>query len=125
MKPLWAALVLVACGEEAASSPNGPVSADSSSGALHAVVVTTPDPPQRGVNQAVVTLSGEGVHEGQAVKLTPWMPSHGHGTAVSPDVSALGAGQYQVTNLYLPMPGLWQLRIEAANDEVVPSIEVP
>jgi hypothetical protein len=124
----WLLLALAACtGDDSSSSARGPVSADSASGALHAVVVTTPDPLQRGVNQAVVTLTGGdgSPRAGLTVTVTPWMPAHGHGSAVTPSVNELGGGKYQVSNLYLAMPGSWQLRIDAMNDEVVPSLEVP
>lgn len=70
-------------------------------------------PPVRGTSAAELRVSdAAGIgREGLVVTVTPWMPAHGHGTAVSPVVTAQGGGVYVVENLALPMPGTWELRI--------------
>jgi hypothetical protein len=96
---------------------------------LHAAVFTSPQPPQRGLDEARLTLTrrdGQPL-EGVMLTVTPWMPEHGHGTSVAPTVMANGDGTWTVSNLYLAMAGQWQLRIDvsgAVNDELVPSFDI-
>ncbi len=57
---------------------------------------------------------------GLQLSLEPWMPSMGHGLQDTPQVVAAGAGQFQVANLDLFMPGVWELRMRlsgAATDQ--------
>ena len=49
--------------------------------------------------------------DGATLSVTPFMPDHGHGSSVKPTVTREGGGTYDVTNVYLPMPGLWRLTV--------------
>lgn len=73
--------------------------------------------PLRGVNAFDIEIaradSGEPLADAQ-VTLTPWMPAMGHGTSVKPAMTAVGEGHYHAQQVYLFMPGLWELRISIA-----------
>jgi hypothetical protein len=61
----------------------------------------------RGVNTVrVVPSAAVGT-----LAVTPWMPVMGHGSSVTPTVEAEGGG-FVVTELYLAMPGRWELRCD-------------
>jgi len=73
----------------------------------------TPAPPQKQSNALVlqvVDAAGMPV-DGATLSVTPFMPDHGHGSSVKPTVTAKGGGVYDVSNVYLPMPGLWRLTV--------------
>ncbi len=63
--------------------------------------------------------------DGATIKAVPWMPDHGHGTSVKPTVTPAGtAGTYNIANVYLFMPGLWQTTLtiqmpDQSSDQVV------
>jgi YtkA-like len=73
-----------------------------------------PAPPAKGTNTwTVKLLDGAGnVVTGGTIMATPYMPDHGHGTAVAPETTPSGDG-YMITPLYLFMPGLWQITLQA------------
>jgi hypothetical protein len=48
------------------------------------------------------------------------MPDHGHGSSVKPAVTPKGGGTYDVTNVYLPMPGLWRLTVTVQMPNAAP-----
>jgi hypothetical protein len=105
--------------------------ASSTSGSLHVEVRTDPQPPVRGAIRGQLFIvsdsTGAGV-DGLDVSVLPWMPAHGHGTSVSPGVTAQGGGLYLVDQLYLYMAGTWELRTTisgALDDAAVPALEVP
>jgi len=50
------------------------------------------------------------------LKVTPWMPSMGHGAMKEPVVTERGGGLYSVDNVVLSMTGHWQLKVEIAKD---------
>jgi len=50
--------------------------------------------------------------EKAGIKITPWMPEHGHGVQAVPVVSERGAGLYSVENIQLIMEGHWQLKMD-------------
>lgn len=113
-----ALLVSIACGGSN-TSPGSRVfdatpvqSVRSASGALLvAVHAEAGHPPARGVNafRYVVTDGGGGPVDGLHLTVTPWMPDMGHGSSVSPAVTAAGGGAYLVTDVYFAMPGRWEL----------------
>ncbi len=73
-----------------------------------------PGPPIKGTNELmleVLDASGQPV-DGATITVLPWMPDHAHGSAVTPTVTPAGGGKYNVTNVYLSMAGLWQLKVE-------------
>jgi hypothetical protein len=84
----------------------------SDSGALHLDVFSNPQPPVRGVLsfRYRVTDGSGALVDGLALEVTPWMPSMDHGSPVTPTSTPRGAGLYDLTDVYLVMPGEWQLR---------------
>jgi hypothetical protein len=103
----------------------------SQSGALRVTVKSSPGAaPVRGTNQ--IELAVEAVDtglpvDGLVMSMVPFMPSMGHGTAIQPRTSALGAGRYEFANVVLTMPGLWELRTTMAgalSDYVAPRFDV-
>jgi hypothetical protein len=82
----------------------------------------TPAPPQKQSNEMtlqVVDAAGKPV-DGATLSVTPYMPDHGHGSSVKPTVTAKGGGVYDVTNVYLPMPGLWRLTVTVQMPNAAP-----
>lgn len=73
----------------------------------------TPAPPAKLSNAFTfhVTDPAGNPVDGATVSVTPFMPDHGHGSSVKPSVTPKGGGAYDVTNVYLPMPGLWRLTV--------------
>ena len=51
------------------------------------------------------------------LKVTPWMPSMGHGVMQKPLVTERGGGLYTVSNIVLSMTGHWQLQVQVAKDD--------
>ncbi|HWO07903.1 MAG TPA: FixH family protein [Polyangiaceae bacterium] len=81
-----------------------------------------PTLPSRGNNTFhVQLLDAEGAPVGGAASpgavtlgVDLLMPDHGHGTSVEPVVSFdAGTGRYTLTPLYLFMPGVWRVQLEA------------
>jgi len=67
------------------------------------------------------------LQDGLTLTVTPWMPDMGHGTSIPPTVTARGSGLYDLTNVYLPMPGQVELRTQATgpvNDTAAPTFQV-
>jgi hypothetical protein len=58
--------------------------------------------------------------DGATIAVTPWMPDHGHGSAVRPEVAAMGGGRYAVSKVYLPMAGLWELKVSVQRTGSLP-----
>jgi len=89
-------------------------------GGLFTFVLKTADPapPGKGVNAwtlRIMDATGAAV-TGATVTLHPFMPDHGHGTSVVPQVQVDGDG-YTVQNIYLFMAGLWEVTIEATSGQ--------
>jgi hypothetical protein len=88
--------------------------AKQSSGALSVKLMeATPAPPAKQSNALtfqVTDAAGKPV-DGATLSVTPFMPDHGHGSSVKPTIAPMGGGTYAVTNVYLPMPGLWRLTV--------------
>ena len=77
------------------------------------IMEATPAPPAKLTNAMtlqVVDAAGLPV-EGASLSVVPFMPDHGHGSAIKPTVTPKGGGVYAVTNLYYPMPGLWRVTV--------------
>ncbi len=80
-----------------------------------ALISLAPATVTKGVNEWTIELrdaTGRPL-DGATITVTPYMPDHGHGASVVPTVTALGGGRYDVANLTLPMPGVWQLTFDA------------
>jgi hypothetical protein len=72
-----------------------------------------PGPPVKGTNEMtleVLDASGQPV-DGASITVTPFMPDHAHGSAVTPIVTPSGGGKYAVTKVYLAMAGLWKITV--------------
>jgi hypothetical protein len=125
-----AALVLaLCCGGACSGSSIAPTDATvtTDSGALRVELRVS---PQRGTNTAELTVTNvaDGMpRDGIGVSVVPFMPSMNHGSS-SPAVTPEGGGKYQVTQLYLYMPGYWELRTTLSgppNDHVTLAVQVP
>lgn len=67
---------------------------------------------KEGGNRVEITLkdtSGSAV-TGAVIKITPWMPSMGHGTPWTSKVTETGKGVYR-SNIPLTMGGHWEIRL--------------
>jgi hypothetical protein len=80
------------------------------------LVSSDPGPPIKGNNTWEVQVLDSSMQPvtGATMTAKPFMPDHGHGTSVVPIVSADGMS-YMVTPLYLFMPGLWQVTLNATS----------
>jgi hypothetical protein len=71
-----------------------------------------PTPPTKGLNTWTIQLSdaqGQPV-SGAIMTVHPFMPDHGHGSSVTPQVMPMPtAGNYQVSLLDFFMPGIWDV----------------
>jgi len=79
----------------------------------------TPAPPARNTNTWVVEVdsaqSGAPV-DGATITATPFMPAHQHGSPEQVVVTPAGApGQYQLTPVFLWMPGVWETTIQVTS----------
>ncbi len=120
------ALALLAC--TASSSPT--TSGDAFPDAPYATLVTKAlltielrtapsQPPPRGESTAELRIRDvDGVpKDGLTLRVTPWMPAHGHGAPSSPVTTALGGGAYRVDGVELTMAGTWELRVEISGPD--------
>lgn len=73
----------------------------------------SPAPPAKGTNKMTIeVLDGAGKPvDGATITVTPFMPDHGHGSAVKPIVTPSGAGKYAIDKVYLAMAGLWKITV--------------
>jgi len=72
-----------------------------------------PGQVQKGMNAITVEVldaNGSPV-DGAAMSLNLWMPDHGHGSARAPVIAPMGGGKYQISEVWLPMAGLWRFTI--------------
>jgi hypothetical protein len=72
-----------------------------------------PGPPAKGMNTLMIEIvdaAGKPV-DGATITVTPFMPDHGHGSAVKPVVTPSSGGKYEVSKVYLAMAGLWKLTV--------------
>jgi hypothetical protein len=77
------------------------------------IMQAAPSPPAKGTNAFTLEVAdgaGNPV-DGATVVVTPFMPDHGHGSAVVPVVTAAGGGKYEVAKVYLSMAGLWRITV--------------
>ena len=100
------------------------------SGRLSVEARYLPQPAVRGANAVQLTLAdaGGGPAGDLTIAVTPWMPSHGHGTSVQPVVTTDAADVFVANPLYLYMSGRWELRMTiggAVDDTLTAIIEIP
>lgn len=104
-----------------AETPVVPLEHMGDGGALDFKIMSyDPAPPARGNNTWIVQINqmtggvvGQPMSNEQ-MTVTPFMPDHGHGTAIVPVITTMPtAGQYQIANINTWMPGLWEITIAA------------
>lgn len=128
-----AAVIAVSAGCGSDATMQAEVMLQAEDGPFEGTLLIDPSPPQVGQHHVVMVLSadpeGHEPLEGARVVLSPWMPAHGHGSA---DVAALEAepGVYVADDVWLNMPGIWDLRVHVAGDtgdqgDLVATVEVP
>jgi len=81
-----------------------------------------PNPVIKGNNDwkiHVVDANGTPV-SGATITVKPYMPDHGHGSSITPQVAAgSDAGSYDVSLLNLFMPGIWTVTFDVTTQENV------
>jgi hypothetical protein len=91
----------------------------SPSGTHFILMSSVPAPPGRGDNHFVLHLtdSSAAPMAGATLTVRPYMPDHGHGTAVPVVIteSTTVVGEYDVNPVNFHMPGLWQVLISAGS----------
>jgi hypothetical protein len=91
------------------------------------VLSVRPDPPAIGDNGFMVELRRDGEPlDGVAAAITvsPRMPDHGeHGTPVTVEVTALGAGEYEFAPVNTFMPGFWVVTVDIDSDAVSGAVQ--
>lgn len=134
-------VLLAACGAPTSTStssgslasfPAAPLQTlASNSGTFTVEVRTGPDqPPPLGQSAAQLTVEDASTHapvDGLDLSVVPWMPAMGHGSSVTPTVTPMGNGVYLVSNIFMYMPGTWQLRttlVGQDTDSVTPEFTV-
>ena len=88
----------------------------SASGQLTLTIFEQADRPiSRGVNALRLEVTSDAGADLSALSLsaTTWMPVMGHGSATTPTVTPEGHG-FSLSNVYLAMPGQWELRFDFA-----------
>ncbi|MDB4947035.1 MAG: hypothetical protein JWP97_6569 [Labilithrix sp.] len=103
-----------ACAADTRKDVYAPGLAKSTAAALTVKVLdAVPAPPAKLTNTLTLQVLDAGGKplDGASLSVVPFMPDHGHGSAVKPSVTAKGGGTYEVTNLYFPMPGLWRVTV--------------
>jgi hypothetical protein len=78
-------------------------------------VSATPAPPAKGTNAFTIDVADESGApiDGASIVVKPFMPDHGHGASVVPKVAAgAQAGRYEVSDVELFMPGVWEITFE-------------
>jgi hypothetical protein len=77
------------------------------------LVEAVPGPPIKGMNAMTlnVTDANGAPVDGAILTVVPFMPDHAHGSARKTVIKPTGAGTYEVTDIWLPMAGLWKLTI--------------
>jgi hypothetical protein len=89
------------------------------SGAFTFVLMdVTPAPPALGTmtwTMKILDASGAPVTDATVPTPTTWMPQHLHSSTALPSVVNNGDGTYTLGNLYLYMPGVWQVTVQATS----------
>lgn len=76
-----------------------------------------PSPAAKGDNGWTVQIvdANGAVVDAATVTVKPFMPDHGHGSAIVPQVTPVGRdGKFAVTRLNLFMPGIWQITLHVS-----------
>tara|TARA_Y100000310_G_C20400681_1_gene677251 strand:+ start:60 stop:539 length:480 start_codon:yes stop_codon:yes gene_type:complete len=90
------------------------------SGNITVTLTNIPGPPGVGINNATISItapipSGGHTHmslvSGTSITFEAFMPNHGHGTAQLPIIAETSDGIFDISNIVLMMPGIWEYRI--------------
>jgi hypothetical protein len=76
-----------------------------------------PAPPAKGDNVWTIEIrdSAGATMTGLNVSTTSYMPDHGHGSPIVPDVTEVGDGVYTMSPVNLFMPGYWEVTVTATD----------
>jgi hypothetical protein len=101
----------------------------STSGDIAVAMLAHGTAPARGMHdmQLVLTHVSDGSPvDGLSLEVVPWMPAMGHGTSLTPTVTALGDGVYEIDDLDLYMAGQWELRASFGTpaDKAAPALQI-
>src|SRR6202012_769748 len=87
------------------------LSATAAGGAMKVSFVDAdPAPPSKGLNvwTVKITDAADKPVSGASVELLPFMPDHGHGSSINPEVTPMDTeGMYQIKLIDFFMPGIW------------------
>jgi hypothetical protein len=128
-----AVAVGVGCGTTSGNIDSAPLvqvdEVTSSSGDVDVAMLAHGMSPDRGVHvmELIFTQVADGTPvDGLTLDIVPWMPAMGHGTSLTPEVTALGSGVYEVEDLDLFMAGTWQLRTTFGTpaDAAAPALQI-
>ena len=83
------------------------------------LVSSDPGPPIKGINKwnVLVKDAAGAPLDGAAIKVTPYMPAHRHGTQVDAVVTPASGGVYNIAPLYLYMAGVWQTTLDVTSSD--------
>jgi hypothetical protein len=83
-----------------------------------AIVTSEPAPPAKGSNAFEVEVAdSDGAAQAGDLRVSLFMPDHGHGTSVTPVVTYdEDTGRFTLTPLYLFMAGVWRITFEFRAD---------
>ncbi|MBX3181738.1 MAG: FixH family protein [Polyangiaceae bacterium] len=83
-----------------------------------------PAPPARYDNRWTLAVEDAASSPvlGATLRVNPDMPEHGHGVLRPVIVAELGDGRYQLDDVYLHMPGYWEIPIEVRSGDTVDEV---
>jgi YtkA-like len=119
-------IVAPGCGGRALLLPE--LRIDNSSGLSLSLLSAEPEVPVVGNSSWLVALEsevGSVVAAASRIEVIPYMPDHGHGTAVAVEVYEEAPGRYRLAPINLRMPGYWEITLTLTGDSGVQSIMVP
>ncbi len=93
-----------------------PVTHAGTAGYTFELLDAMPPPPATGTTSWTIRISdatGAPVTNANITNVKTWMPQHGHPSTAQPQPVSNGDGTYTINNLYLYMPGVWQVTITA------------
>lgn len=72
-----------------------------------------PNPVAKGNNEWSIRVldADNNPVSGATLDVKPFMPDHGHGSSIRPQVADKGQGVYAISLLNLFMPGIWQITV--------------